>query len=145
MTKRHQPTDRARGLVEGMALAGIPQERIAQALVMDAKTLRKHYQDKLDCAGAFRLGDVARNLYRIASTGSGAAAVTAIKFILTMQAGWNSLQLSDAMEDVKPTDDNMLQMTDDELMRIAMGMPLPRSTMPRIRSEQRKSRRDKLH
>ncbi len=145
MTKRHRPTDRARGLVEGMAFAGIPQHKIAQVLGLDAKTLRKHYAEGLECSGAIRLGEVAGNMFRIASTGKGAAAVSAGKFILNMQAGWNSLQMSDAMDDMDLSDLAMMKMTDDELYCIAREEPLPRASKIRIRSEQCKSRRDKLH
>ena len=145
MTKRHKPTDRTRGLVEGMALVGISHHKIAQLLELDAKTLRKHYRFQLDCAGAFRIGDVARNIYRIASTGTGPAAVTAGKFILSTQGGWTIGQPSELMEDVELTDDAMMAMTDEELYCIARGQPLPRASKTRIRSEQRKSRRDKLH
>ncbi len=145
MTKQHKPTDRARGLVEGMALTGIPQHKIAQALGLDAKTLRKRYSNELDCAGAIRLGEVTQNLFRIASTGKGAAAVSAGKFILNMQAGWSSLQMSDAMDDLDLTDDVMMTMTDEELYCTARGQPLPRASKNRIRSEKRKPRRDSLH
>ncbi len=145
MTKRHRPTDRAKGLVEGMALAGIPQHKIAQVLGLDAKTLRKHYAEGLECAGAIRLGEVAGNMFRIASTGSGAAAVTAGKFILCMQAGWNSIQLSDAMDDMDLSKHAMMKMTDDELYCIARGEPLPRAWEKRILTEQRQSRLKKKH
>ena len=145
MTKRHKPTDRMRGLTEGMTLAGISQEKIAQLLELDAKTLRKHYRRELDCAGAFRLGDVALNIFKIASTGTGAAAVTAAKFILTMQGGWNGYQPIEAMEEMDLSRHAMMKMTDDELYCIARGEPLPRAWEKRILTEQRQSRRKKSH
>lgn len=133
MTKRHEPNERTRGQVEGMALAGIPQDKIAEAVGLDPKSLRKHYRGELDCAMALRLGNVARNLFKIASTGSGAAAVTAAKFILSTQAGWNGTQLPDPVDE-RPTDSELHMLTDDELMRIARGQPVPRGTFARIRA-----------
>lgn len=133
MTRRHEPSERLRGRVEALTLAGVPQERIADLLDMDPKTLRKHYREELDCSAALRLGDVARNLFRIASTGSGSAAVSAAKFILTTKAGWD-VSVPIEVTDEPLTREDMNLLTDEDLMRIILQKPLPTETRRRLRA-----------
>ncbi len=62
-----------------------------------------------------------------------------------MQAGWNSIQLSDAMDDMDLSEHAMMKMTDDELYCIARRKPLPRAWKKRILTEQRQSWSKKKH
>jgi len=50
--KPHQPDDRLRGLVKWLRIAGYREDQVAEAMSVDAKTLRKHYRDELDHAKA---------------------------------------------------------------------------------------------
>jgi hypothetical protein len=76
-----------RDQVEVMTGFGVPQLAIAQALGVDAKTLRRYYRDELD-AGAVRADfAVAKALFR-AATGSGPQSLSAAIFWLKCRAGW---------------------------------------------------------
>ena len=86
--KEHVPNDLLRGQVETMAGLGIPEDDIAQILVIDPKTLRKHYRAQLDTGHIKANSKVAANLFRIA-TGEGREAITAAIFWLKCRAGWS--------------------------------------------------------
>jgi len=46
--RAHRPDPATRRQVEAMAAYGVPEADIARVLVIDAKTLRKHYREELD-------------------------------------------------------------------------------------------------
>jgi hypothetical protein len=69
-------------------LSGVPQADIAKAMQLDPKTLRKCYRESLDHATILLCARVARHLGKIATTGRGAAAVSACRYILGCKAGW---------------------------------------------------------
>lgn len=83
----HEPTDQMRRMVESMSAYGIPQDKIATVIGIDAKTLRKYYRTELDTADVKANSKVAESLYRKA-TGDGAQSVTAAIFWLKTRAGW---------------------------------------------------------
>ncbi|MEO1188994.1 MAG: hypothetical protein AAFW60_07970 [Pseudomonadota bacterium] len=87
MTKKHEPTDEERGIVLGMSAVGVPQDQIAAAIGIDAKTLRLHYRDDIDKAVAKANANVANNLYKKA-TGDGKDSVTAAIFWCKTRLGW---------------------------------------------------------
>ena len=71
----HRPTEQTRGMVAAMVANGVPH--IAKAMNLDPKTLRKFYRESLDHATVLLCARVARHLGKIATTGRGAAAVSA--------------------------------------------------------------------
>jgi hypothetical protein len=86
--KVHKPDRRTRELVSALALNGVVQSRIAMHVGISEPSLRKHYRRELDLAAESVCARVAKNLVRIASTGSGNAAVQAAKYVLGCKAGW---------------------------------------------------------
>ena len=70
-------------------LAGwsVPNERIANVLGIDAKTLRKHYREGLDVGYARLEAQLAHNLLRIAQ-GHDRQALIATIFALKARFGW---------------------------------------------------------
>jgi hypothetical protein len=71
-----------------MTVNGVPQVDIARAMQLDPKTLRKFYRESLDHGTIILCARVARNLGKIATTGRGAAAVSACRYILGCRANW---------------------------------------------------------
>lgn len=63
----HKPTSRRRGEVSALTSYGVPQDEIARHLGIDAKTLRKHYRDELDCGALRRNQQVAKFLFENAT------------------------------------------------------------------------------
>jgi hypothetical protein len=86
--KAHKPDRRTLDLVSALALNGVVQSRIAEHVGISEPCLRKHYRATLDLATESVCARVAKNLVRIASTGSGNAAVQAAKYVLGCRAGW---------------------------------------------------------
>ena len=70
-----------------MAAYGVPEKDIARVLVIDAKTLRKHYRDELDTGHVKANSRIAESLYRKAM-GDGPQSVTACIFWLKTRAQW---------------------------------------------------------
>jgi hypothetical protein len=84
--KIHKPDRRTRELVSTLALNGVAQGRIAEHVGVSEPSLRKHYRRELDLATEAVCARVAKNLIRIASTGSGNAAVQGAK------GGWRDIE-----------------------------------------------------
>lgn len=70
----HKPTRASRRRVEIAAGGGMPHEAIAQALKIDAKTLRKHYGTELASGSNLRRMQVLETLFGQARKGSTSAA-----------------------------------------------------------------------
>lgn len=70
----HKPTVASRRRVEIAAGAGMPHEGIAQALKIDAKTLRKHYAVELASGANVKRMQVLESLFAQARKGSTSAA-----------------------------------------------------------------------
>lgn len=80
----YKPTQDHKEIVEAMAVAGIPQERIAAVLRICPMTLRKHYSDELETSSDKATARVAGALFRKAIGGDVAAAI----FWMKTRAGW---------------------------------------------------------
>ena len=74
-----------------LCVNGIAQSRIAAHIGIDAKTMRKFYRRELDLGTERANAEVTANLFRIASTGSDAAAVAAAKYWLGCKARWRDV------------------------------------------------------
>ena len=66
----HAPTEQDRGLVTTMVAYGIPQREVAAVVGVSINTLRKHYKNEIDTAGARATTRIAETLYRRALDGS---------------------------------------------------------------------------
>lgn len=89
--KAHKPDKQSSELVSALALNGVAQDRIAMHVGVSPVTLRKFYRDTLDLATESVCARVAKNLVRIASSGSGNAAVQAAKYVLGAKGGWKDV------------------------------------------------------
>lgn len=87
---QHEPSEKTRELVTALAVAGVPQSRIAAYIDIAEKMLRRRYRNTLDMAKESMCAQAANNLLRITSTGSGMAAVIAAKYI-GARAGWRDM------------------------------------------------------
>jgi hypothetical protein len=81
----HVPTEAARQTVSLHATVGNPQAVIAQVLGIDEKTLRKHYREELDLAGAKATAAIGGTLFNKAKGGDTAAMI----FWMKTRAGWS--------------------------------------------------------
>ena len=66
----HAPTEQDRGMVTTMVAYGIPQREVAAVVGVSINTLRKHYKNEIDTAGARATTRIAETLYRRALDGS---------------------------------------------------------------------------
>lgn len=83
----YQPIEKDRRIAEMLSGWAIPQERIANVIGIDAKTLRKHFPDELDVGSAKLEAQLAQNLLRIA-LGNDRQALIATIFALKSRFGW---------------------------------------------------------
>ena len=81
------PNGTRRRQVEAMAAYDVPEKDIARVLLVDPKTLRKHYRDELDTGHVKANSRIAESLYRKAM-GDGPQSVTACIFWLKTRAQW---------------------------------------------------------
>lgn len=72
---KHKPTEKDRQIARLGAAAGMPQEDIACAIGIDAKTLREHYRHELDNGRALANVKVAGKLYELCMQGNVAAVI----------------------------------------------------------------------
>ena len=84
----HAPDDRSRQMVEVLSGFGIPQDKIADVIGVDGKTLRKHYATELQRGAATVEAKLVGNLLKLAS-GSDGTALKAIMFALQCRFGWS--------------------------------------------------------
>lgn len=83
----YEATDKDRRVVEMMAGWAIPEERIAKVLLIDPKTLRKHFGEELEVGHAKLEAQLAQNLLRIAQ-GHDRQSLIATIFALKSRFGW---------------------------------------------------------
>jgi hypothetical protein len=84
----HVPDDRSRQMVEVLSGFGIPQDKIADVIGVDGKTLRKHYATELQRGAATVEAKLVGNLLKLAG-GSDGTALKAIMFALHCRFGWS--------------------------------------------------------
>ena len=84
----HAPDDRSRQMVEVLSGFGIPQDKIADVIGVDGKTLRKHYATELQRGAATVEAKLVGNLLKLAG-GSDGTALKAIMFALQCRFGWS--------------------------------------------------------
>jgi hypothetical protein len=84
----HEPTDKNRQVVELMAAYAVPQDKIAEAIAIDPKSLRQHYRRELDRGSAVVEAKLVGNLLRLAG-GSDGVALKAVMFSLQSRFGWS--------------------------------------------------------
>jgi DNA-binding NarL/FixJ family response regulator len=63
----YEPTPEQTAVVETMASFGIPQDRIAQSLGINAQTLRKHFRQQLNLAAVHADRAVLSSLFEMAT------------------------------------------------------------------------------
>jgi DNA-binding transcriptional ArsR family regulator len=107
----HQPTDKLRGQVEGMAGVGSPRDEIALVLGISENTLRKHYAHELEVGLAKARARARHSLYQLAVDEKN---VTALIFYAKTQLGMTE---KNALDLTIHTDPDTL--TDAELAAIA--------------------------
>jgi len=89
MAEPFEPTDEQNRQVEALSGLGLPQEQIALIIGCDAKTLRKHFGEKLKIGEAKATAKVAQSLFQKAVSGEGKESVTAAIFWMKVRARWN--------------------------------------------------------
>jgi hypothetical protein len=88
MTRAHSPSEPDKAKVIMLVTNGVRQDRIAEHLEIDPKTLRKHYAHELEFGTEFLLSKVLGNLTQIAIRGKGSAAVRAATYLLSSRGGY---------------------------------------------------------
>jgi hypothetical protein len=86
--RAHRPSETNRAKVIALVTNGARQDRIAEHLEIDAKTLRKHYARELEFGTETLLSKVLNNLASIACRGRGLPAVAAAKYLLSCRGGY---------------------------------------------------------
>ena len=84
----HRPSETNRAKVIALVTNGARQDRIAEHLGIDAKTLRRHYPRELEFGTETLLSKVLNNLASIAIKGRGLPAVSAAKYLLSTRGGY---------------------------------------------------------
>jgi hypothetical protein len=112
--RAHRPDAFHRRQVEAMAGYGVPEHAIARVLVIDPKTLRRHYRDELDTGQVKATAKVAESLFRKA-TSEGPQSVTAAIFWLKTRGGWRETPQA---HEVEMRHRDVTEYTDEELEQI---------------------------
>ena len=81
--------------MQWLASCSVTQDIIARYLHVAPMTLRLHFREELDFAAMKANQAVAINMFRIATTGNGSAAVTAGFKWLAIRAGWKETSALD--------------------------------------------------
>lgn len=90
---RFTPTAEQRRMVKSMAAMGIPQDQIAPLVSCKSpKTLRKHFREVLDQGNTEANFNVAKVLYKMATSGEDPAATI---FWMKCRARWNERPASE--------------------------------------------------
>lgn len=105
----HVPTSISRELVKSLVALGENQDKIADILDIDDKTLRKHYRQELDHSLSLLLGRVSDTAYKKALDGD----PKMIELILKCRAKWAAYKPPE--EDKKSTTDTLLETLIDKL------------------------------
>ena len=84
----HQPTDEYRRIILAMGAYGIPQEDIAKVIGISKPTLIKYYGDDIAIASTKANAKIVERLFKIATTGDSATAVTALIWWTKCRLRW---------------------------------------------------------
>src|ERR1700730_9621746 len=95
--RAHRPSETNRAKVIALVTNGARQDRIAEHLGIDAKTLRKHYARELEFGTETLLSKVLGNLASIACMGRGMPAVAAAKYLLSCRGGYREHSVLDVV------------------------------------------------
>lgn len=82
------PSNKDRAVVQAMARAGIPEEKIAAVLRTTKMTLRKHCSYDLKAGHTEALNSVAQSMYKMAVSGPYSVRYQAAKYWLACQGKW---------------------------------------------------------
>lgn len=115
----HEPTRATRELVQLHTMVGTRQEAIASIIGIDPKTLRKYYRDELDQSKAKANATIGGALFNKAKSGD----TTAMIFWMKTQAGWKETSVSEHISPDGSMTPKAVELTDEQLMRIASGKP----------------------
>lgn len=99
----HKPTELTRERVMRLYSAGVPQERIAEHLDIDATTLRRHYRAELDATVDEMTAQLGSNLFQDALQGDKQSR----EFWLKCRAKWSHAKPPE--DDKKSTTDTLLE------------------------------------
>lgn len=94
----HEPDAKSRAEVSALCSFGIPQEKIADYIHIDAKTLRKYYREELDSSETKANAAVGRFLYQNATGqtlkdgASYSDCIRAAMFWAKTRMGWKETQ-----------------------------------------------------
>ena len=116
--KMHAPTEETRRVAEEASGLGLPQERIARLVGCSPPTLRLHYRDELDRGLAAAGREVASMVFNLARSGNPAATI----FLAKVRLRWTERTAVEVPRGRKEFDLDAL--TDDQLVRLAAGLPL---------------------
>ena len=115
--RAHKPDPFLCRQVEAMAGYGVPENDIARVLVIDPKTLRRHYREELDTGQIKATAKVAEFLFRKATT-EGPQCVTAAIFWMKTRGGWREApqqhQVDLAVRDLSSVSDEELILVIDQ-------------------------------
>lgn len=90
MSRRSRWDDESRKTIEAMAIAGIPEDKIAEVMGTTVEELRRHCMTELVVAPVMAHVEVAMSLRDIALHGQGVARLWAAKLWLVARAGWKT-------------------------------------------------------
>jgi len=105
----HVPTSISRELVKSLMLLGETQDKIADILHIDDKTLRKHYREELDHSLPLLLSAISNTAYQLALKGD----LKMIELILKCRGKWSAYKPPE--EEKKSTTDTLLETLIDKL------------------------------
>ena len=95
-----RPTDEQRRLVKSLSAYGVPQEQIANRIeIRSPKTLRKYFREELDGGALEANSNVARTLYKMATSGNHPSATM---FWLRNRAGWKERPMNEMAPTLPP-------------------------------------------
>jgi hypothetical protein len=85
----YEPNDQARKRVRSLAMLGVPQDKTAQDVGIDPKTLRKYFKAELDQGAVEAYAQVAGRLFKKAMEGDTIAMI----FWMKARCGWVDRQV----------------------------------------------------
>ena len=84
---------------------GVAQDKIAQVLRVDAKSVRKHCREELDNGATEANAQIAQSMYQMAIRAPYSVRFQAAKFWLAARAGWRDVDKPEPLVALKPLSD----------------------------------------